>query len=143
MTNETARALSAEQLFAPGAEAYLFGDGPDLEAEHKVLGQVHGIPEEKVSAFWAGLRADKAARQRAKEVDARGVEIAAKLEPRPRAVVEPPTIRRREKEFAPVVLLKPKVEAKAGPLDGIVAKVKAQREVKITVLTEEQKRGML
>jgi hypothetical protein len=66
-------------------------------------------------------------------VEKAAAEAKPKLE-----VVEPPRIRRREKEFKPGVEPKP-----AGPLDEIVAKARALREVKITVLTEEQKRALL
>src|SRR5262245_39637485 len=80
MTTEVARALSAQEQITAHIQAFRYSGGPDLEEADRALARANGIPETKVSALWAQARAEKAAEQRL-------------------VLVEPPKIRRREKEF--------------------------------------------
>jgi putative DNA primase/helicase len=115
MTTEAARALSAEQQIKTHLAAFAERDGPDLGEEDKALARANDIPEEDVEEAWAQVRA-KVAKQR---LAARAAEIAGKLEPQPKVVVEAPKIRRKENEIALrrpielVVVAKPKEPAPA------------------------------
>jgi putative DNA primase/helicase len=130
MTNEVARALSAEQQITADLAAFVERDGADLEAAHRALAKANDIPEGDITAAWVQARADKVARQRLK---ARAAEIAVKLEPQPRSLkarMLEISARHREREIAlrpvevvvakPVAAPAPQFGGEAAPVEGPV-----------------------